>query len=183
MRRLPLLALVLPLFPLGLFAQTTWHGLEFGQPRDAVRAQLSSQSIASDVSQDGTLKSTGDYLLPIPGLSQPFPMLANFYFDASSKLSTITLLVDIPGMRHDWSALGGDEALATFAAEKLTGALSGKYGAPLYRSSVCDSQLTAPAAFCIVSWRGPDQTIELERASTPRGPRIIVRYQPLATDL
>ncbi len=166
----------------GATAQTTWKGLHFGELREDVRRQLAAQNIAVATSQEGSLQTISDYDLSVPGLRYPFPMLVSFHFDDASNLADVTLSVDLPGMRRYWAAIGPEEALANFAAEKLTGALSGRYGTPLYRSTACDAETKLPS-YCIVSWHGAEQTIELERGTNAKGLRLLIRYQPLATDL
>jgi len=183
MRRSLLLALTLTLATSAASAQNTWHGLHFGESRDDVRAQLTAQNMPSTSSQDGTLQANADYDLLLPGLRYPFPTIVSVHFDDRAALADITLSLDLPGMRRDWAALGSDDALLHFAAEHFTAALSGRYGAPLYSSNSCNIEPKQPSSFCIVSWRGTDQTIELENALTPRGSRLLIRYQPLATDL
>jgi hypothetical protein len=162
--------------------QTTWHNMQFGESSDAIRATLQQQSISVTASRDGTLSSSSDYFLAIPGVVQPFPMQLKVHFDSNQRMNAVTLSLDIANMRGDWGVRGSSEVLATFAAEKLTGALSGRYGAPLYRSSPCDAEVTT-ATFCTITWRGQDQTIELEHSMSANGPRVVVRYQPLANDL
>jgi hypothetical protein len=163
-------------------AQATWHNMQFGEAPDAVRSTLQQQNISVTASQDGTLKSNSDYFLALPGLLQPFPMLLNVHFDTNIRMSAVTLSLDVANMRGDLGVHGNSEVLATFAAEKLIGALSGRYGAPLYRSGACDTQLTT-TSICTVSWRGQEQTIELEHSISANGPHLVVRYQPIATDL
>jgi hypothetical protein len=182
MRRM-LLILTFALLTNALYAQNTWGDLRFGQTRDNVRDVLSQQNISVTTSQDGTLRSDSDYSLWLPGLTQALPVVISVHFDTSSHLSDVTLSLDVAGMRGDWGVHADPETLSTFSAEKLTGALSGRYGAPLYRSSVCDSQPTNASPFCIVSWRGENQTVELQRSTSADGPRLLVRYQPLATNL
>jgi hypothetical protein len=166
-----------------LQAQNTWGSLHFGQSRDSARDTLSQQNITVTTSQDGTLRSDSDHPLSLPGLAQPLPMIISVHFDTSGHLSDVTLSLDVANMRGDWGVHADPETLSTFSAEKLTGALSGRYGAPLYRSSVCDSQPTNASPFCIVSWRAENQTVELQRSTSATGPRLLLRYQPLATDL
>ncbi len=163
-------------------AQATWHELHFGQPRDDVRTQLIAQKIDVSTSPEGTLQSAADYELAIPGLRYAVPMQLNVHFDNQAALSDVTLALDLRGMRRYWASLGTDDVLFNFAAEKLIGALSGRYGTPIYNSSNCDTPLK-PDSYCIVSWRGNGQTVELERASTANGLRLLIRYQPLAADL
>jgi hypothetical protein len=163
-------------------AQNTWQNLHFGEPTDSVRSQLATQNIAVATSPEGTLQSTADYQLPIPGLSNTFPMQVNVHFDTQSNLSDVTLALDLLGMRRYWGTVGPDEAIYNFASEKLMGALSGRYGAPIYSSNDCSEPLK-PGSYCIVSWHGTDQTIELERALSSRGLRLLIRYQPLVTAL
>jgi hypothetical protein len=164
-------------------AQTTWKGLHFGESREDVRAQLTAQSFTVEATQDGSLQSTADYELAVPGLRHTFPMIASFQFDDNLALADITLSLDLAGMRRYWATVGPEDALMNFAAEKLTGALSGRYGAPIYRSTACDAELKQNPGFCIVSWRGSEQTVEMERAASAKGLRLLIRYQPLATDL
>jgi hypothetical protein len=166
----------------GARAQTTWHNMQFGDSADTIRSTLQQQNISVTASQDGTLKSNSDYSLALPGLLQPLPLLLNVHFDANSRMSAVTLSVDVANMRGDWGVHGSSEVLATFAAEKLMSALSGRYGAPLYRSSACDTQETT-ALVCRISWRGESQTIELEHSLSANGPRVVVRYQPITNDL
>jgi hypothetical protein len=161
-------------------AQLTWKNLHFGQSRDEARAQLTTQNIAVQNTPDGSLQSTADYELPIPPLQHTFPMVASFHFDDAGQLAEVTLALDVPAMRRYWGTLGTDDALFTFAEEKLITALTGRYGTALYRTPTCDSD---PKQSCTSLWRGPDQSIVLDRLTTPRGPRLIIRYQPLATDI
>lgn len=163
-------------------AQTTWHQLQFGESRADARTQLVAQKIDVSTSSEGTLQSAVDYELALPGLLYTVPMQLNVHFDDQATLADVTLALDLRSMRRYWGTLGPDEALFNFAAEKLMGALSGRYGPPIYNSANCDASLK-PGDYCIVSWRGNDQTVELERASTAKGLRLLVRYQPLATDL
>jgi hypothetical protein len=164
-------------------AQSTWHGVHFGESRDDVRTQLTAQNLPVEASQEGTLQSNTDYELPIPGLRHTFPMFVSFHFDDNNALADVSLTLDVPGMHRYWAIIGSDESLFNFAEEHLIGALSGLYGTPLYRSSACDAEPKQPAPVCIYSWRGSDQTVQLERLTTPRGQRLVIRYQPLATDL
>ena len=181
--RLPLLlVLSLATATTAASAQTTWQGLHFGESRDDVHTQLTAQNLPVGTSQDGSLQSNTDYELPLPGLRHTFPMLVNFHFDDNATLADITLSLDLSGMRRYWAAVGSDEALSSFAAEHLTTALSGRYGAPLYRSTTCDAE-PKQGSSCVVSWHGTDQTVELEHLSTPNGPRLLIHYQPLATAL
>jgi hypothetical protein len=180
--RLPIIVLTCLIATTSASAQATWRGLHFGESLDEVRTQLTAQNMPVATSQEGALQATSDYDLAIPGLRYAFPMRVTFHFDDSAKLADVTLALDLPGMRRYWAAIGSDEALSTFAAEKLMGALSGRYGTPLYRSTACDADTKTPS-FCIVSWHATEQTVELERGTSARGMRLLVRYQPLATDL
>ncbi len=164
-------------------AQLTWKNLHFGQSRDDVRTQLRASGMEVETSQENSLQSTADYELALPGLARTLPMHAGFHFNDANGLADVTLWLDLAGMRRYWAALGPEEALYNFAAEKLTVALSGRYGPPLYRSPDCDKAPQAPTAFCTLGWRGPDQLIEMERSPAARGPRLVIRYQPLAADL
>jgi len=164
-------------------AQTTWQNLHFGESHDAVTAQLANQNMPSTTSQDGTVQATADYELRLPGLRYPLPVIVTAHFDTNNALADVTLTLDPVSARHYWPNIGSDDALLHFAAEHFTAALSGRYGAPLFASNSCDADPKQPSPFCIVSWHGTDQTIELERSVTPRGPRLLIRYQPLAGDL
>jgi hypothetical protein len=160
-------------------AQTTWKGLHFGEQRQDVRTDLHAQGLDVELSQENSLQSTADYELALPGLLHTLPMRANFHFDDHDQLADINLVLDVAGMRRYWAVLGPDEALMNFAEEKLLEALSGRYGAPLYRSPDCEKA----AAACMVYWRGQDQVVEMERGPGAHGSRLMVRYQPLATEL
>jgi hypothetical protein len=177
------LALLLALATAAASAQTTWHNVHFGESRDVVRAQITAQNVPLSTAQDGSLQSNTDYELALPGLRHTFPMLVAFHFDDAATLTDITLTLDLPGMKRYWSTLGPDEALLNFAAEHLTAALSSIYGTPLFHSAACDADPKQPSPFCMLSWRGNNQTVEIERSTTPHGPRLLIRYQPLATDL
>jgi hypothetical protein len=182
-RRSLLLALCLTAATTAASAQATWRGVHFGESRDDVRSQITAQNMPLSTSQDGTLRTNTDYDLALPGLLHPFPMVVSFHFDDPSTLTDVTLALDLPGMHRYWSPIGADEAILNFAAEHLTSALSSIYGTPLYRSSACDADPKQPSPFCILTWRGKDQTIEIERSSGTHGQRLLIRYQPLATGL
>jgi hypothetical protein len=164
-------------------AQSTWQGLHFGQSRDDVRAQITAQNMPVSTSQDGALQSNTDYELVLPGLRHTFPMVASFHFNDDTLLADITLSLDLPAMDRFWSGVGTHEAILNFAAEHLTSALSSIYGAPLYRSAACDAEPKPASPFCILTWRGNAQTVEIERSAGPHGPRLVLRYQPLAAGL
>jgi hypothetical protein len=162
-------------------AQTTWHGLHFGESRDDVRSQLAAQNMPVETSPDGALQTNTDYNLPLPGLLYPFPMVANLHFDTNSLLADVTLTLDLPAMRRDWASLGSDQALYNFADDQLTFALAGLYGAPLYSSVPCNVIAETASFPCTILWRGNQQSIELERLSSGR--RLRIHYLPLATGL
>ena len=182
MRLIPL-ALFLAAATAAASAQTTWHNLQFGQSRDAVTAQLNNQNMPSSVSQDGSVQANADYELLLPGLRYPLPVIVTAHFDANANLADVTLTLDIPSARRYWPAITSDDAMFHFAAEHFTAALSGRYGAPLFSSNACDPAAKESPTFCLVSWGHPNQTIELERSVTSKGPRLLIRYQPLASDL
>ncbi|MDE1155594.1 MAG: hypothetical protein PW735_07660 [Acidobacteriaceae bacterium] len=185
-----LAALVLASVPACLAQQgapSTWHGLTFGDSIDSVRTTLNNQQIPTELSQNGSLQSTQDYALFLPGLPSTLPMLSSYHFTPNGGLMDVTLALDLPALRRSWpDATGSDDSLAAFAGERLAGALAGRYGAPLYRSAGCEttSPATGPSTpECIVFWSGPQQTVVLERRHTAHGEHLIVRYQMLATDL
>ncbi len=174
----PPLVLLLCLSAATASAQQTWGSVHFGQSRDSVQAQLNNQNLPVESAPDGALQTNSDYPLPLPGLPYPIPMMANFHFDINTKLDTVVLSLDVAAMRHDWSSLGSDEALYTFAANKLSFALAGQYGAPIFSSSTCNvatEDLTTP---CTIQWHGTNQVIQLE--SIPTGRHLRIRYLPLA---
>jgi hypothetical protein len=167
-------------------AQTTWHNLHFGESRDDVTNQLTNQNMPSTSTQDGNLQANSDYDLYLPGLRYPLPMIVTVHFDDHAALTDITLALNLTSARRSLPSTpstSSDDALLHFAAEHFTAALSGRYGPPLYSSNSCDTEAKQASTFCIVSWRTADQTIELERTITLKGPRLLIRYQPLATDL
>jgi hypothetical protein len=181
-RLLPL-TLLLALATATASAQGTWRGLHFGESRDSVNAQFTNLNMPSTTSQDGSVQVNADYELPLPGLRYPFPMIVTAHFDDHGGLSDVTLALDLSSAHHYWANIGSDEALLNFAAQHFTSAISGRYGAPLFTSNACDAEPKQPPTFCIVSWSSPSQTIEIERAITARGPHLLIRYQPLASDL
>ena len=117
------------------------------------------------------------------GLRHTFPMQLSFHFDDNAALTDVTLTLDVPGMRRYWAAVGPDEALFDFAEEHLTAAVSSLYGAPLYRSGACAAEPKQPSPVCLLTWRATDQTVLMERQPSPHGQRLVIRYQPLPTDL
>lgn len=177
--RLSLLTLVLCLASATASAQLTWDNLSFGQSRDSVHTQLDNQPLAVSSTPDNNLQTNTDYPILIPGLLYPIPMMVTFRFDTSSRLAEITLSLDLPAMRHDWAALGSEEALFNFASDKLAFALAGQYGAPIFSTPTCNAESsTAP---CTLQWHGNSQAIQLERTSGTR--HLHIRYLPLAPTL
>lgn len=162
-------------------AQTLWSGLHFGQSRDAVQAQLTNQNLPVGSTAGGSLQTNSDYPLPLPGLANPIPMVVTFHFDANSNLADISLSLDLPAMRHDWASIGADDALYSFAADKLSLALSGNYGAPTFSSPACNVAAELLTSPCTIQWRTSGQVIQLERV--PNGRHLRVEYLPLATAL
>lgn len=162
-------------------AQTLWRDLHFGQSRDGVQAQLTNQNLPVETTADGSLQTNNDYQLPLPGLAYPIPMMVTFHFDTNAHLVDIALSLDLPAMRHDWASIGTDEALYNFAADKLSFALAGNYGAPTLTSPACNvasELLTAP---CTIQWRTSTQVIQLERI--PTGRHLRIEYLPFAVAL
>ena len=162
-------------------AQTLWSGLHFGQSRDAVQAQLTNQNLPIESIASGSLQTNNDYPLPLPGLQYPIPMMVTFHFDTNSNLADISLSVDLPAMRHDWASIGTDDALYSFAADKLSLALSGNYGAPTFSSPACNIAAELLTTPCTTQWRTSGQVIQLERV--PNGRHLRIDYLPLATAL
>ena len=158
-------------------AQVPWKDLHFGQSRDSVRSQLENLNLPVESTPDTALQSNKDYPLLLPGLLYPIPIMATFHFDADSRLAEITLSVDLPAMRREWSSLGSDEALYNFAADKLAFALAGEYGTPIFSSPTCNAE-NSP---CTLQWRDPAQIIQLER--TPGTHHLHIHYLPIATAL
>jgi hypothetical protein len=178
--RLHLAILLLCLSTASASAQQTWGSVHFGQSRDAVQAQLNNQNLPVESAPSDALQTNSDYPLPLPGLLYPIPMMANFHFDANSKLDTVVLSLDLPAMRHDWASIGSDEALYNFAADKLSFALAGQYGAPIFTSPTCNVATETPTP-CTIQWHGTNQVIQLE--SIPTGRHLRIRYLPLASAL
>jgi hypothetical protein len=178
--RLHLAILLLCLATATASAQQTWGGVHFGQSRDAVQAQLNNQNLPVESAPSDALQTNSDYPLPLPGLLYPIPMMANFHFDTNSKLDAVVLSLDLPAMRHDWASIGSDEALYNFAADKLSFALAGQYGAPIFTSPTCSVATETPTP-CTIQWHGTNQVIQLE--SIPTGRHLRIRYLPIATAL
>ena len=161
-------------------AQTTWKGLHFGQSRDDVRAQLARQNITAETSQEGSLQSTADYDMLLPGMRTSFPFRMDFHFTDEGGLMDVTLTLDILAARRTW-ADQNEEALLTLATDKLTRALTDKYGVPLSRSQACDADTKQTPEICAINWHDAAQSVELDRVK--HTPRLFVRYQMLAADL
>ena len=165
-------------------AQTTWKGLQFGQPRAAARAQLESQSIAAENTLEGALQSTSDYDLYLPGFTRALPLKVDLRF-VDDHLTDVNLSLDVAAMRHNFPELGDEASLLTFAATRLTGVLTAKYGTPIARDASCDTvaaslvKHTAPA--CVTLWRGEHQAIGLNWFDHTG--RLSIRYEMLTTDL
>jgi hypothetical protein len=172
----PTLLLALCIAATSASAQT-WNTLNFGQSRDSVQSQLTNQNIPVESTPDGSLQTNSDYPVTVPGLAYPLPMMVTMHFDAASHLAGISLALDLPAMRHDWPSLGSDEALYNFAADKLSLALAGNYGAPIFTTPSC----TAEAAPCTLEWRNTLQVIQLERI--PTGRHLYITYLPFAPTL
>ena len=165
-------------------AQTTWHNLRFGQSRDEVRSALAAQSFAVETSAEGSLQSVSDYQLLLPGMRYALPLRADFHFTDAGGLMNVVLSLDIGGMRQNFSHLGSEEALMLFASERLTRALTDKYGVPLDSQSDCTADaptLARRPVACTINWRDPAQSIELNWVT--RIPRLFIRYQMLSPDL
>jgi hypothetical protein len=164
-------------------AQSTWKNLHFGQTRDDVRAALAAQSIAVETSQEGSLQSTSDYQLMLPGLRRALPLRTDFRFTDAGGLMNITLYLDIPSMKQDYTEFRTDEALLAFASDKLTRALTDIYAAPLSTTSECETDLntaTKPIG-CTINWHGTGQSIAIDWLTRPS--HLYIRYQMLAPDL
>jgi hypothetical protein len=180
MRALAILLFSFSLAATSSSAQTTWDTLNFGQSRDSVHAYLDNQNLAVSSTPDNNLQTNSDYPILIPGLLYPIPVMVTFQFDANSHLAEITLALDLPAMRHDWAAIGPDEALYTFASDKLAFALAGQYGAPTFSSSTCNAATEATP--CTLQWHGStNQSIQLERI--PTGRHLRIHYLPQAPTL
>jgi hypothetical protein len=179
--RLPLATLLLCLSAATASAQT-WGGVTLGQSRDAIQSQLNNQNLPVESLPDGDLQTNSDNPIPLPGLLYPIPMMATFHFDAKSRLNETTLSLDLAAMHRDWAALGSDEALYNFAADKLAFALAGQYGAPTFSSPSCNIVIEAPTAPCTFQWRvNSSQVVQLE--SIPSGHHLRIHYLPVATAL
>jgi hypothetical protein len=161
-------------------AQAPWSNLPFGESRDTVHSRLDNLNLPVSSTPDNNLQTNADYPLPLPGLLYPLPVMVTFRFDANSRLAEISLALDLPAMRRDWAALGSDEALYTFAADKFSLALSGTYGSPGFNTPACTAE--PPTAPCTLEWRDPNRgVIQLER--TPAGHHLHIDYLPISTTL
>jgi hypothetical protein len=165
-------------------AQSTWKNLHFGQSRDDVRTALTAQDIAVETSQEGSLESTSDYQLFVPGLRHTLPLHAQFRFTDAGGLMDITLNLDLPAMRQTYTEFRTDETLLTFASDRLTRALTNIYAAPVSTTSECDAD---PSTFankptgCTIDWHGTAQSIAIEWFTHPA--HLYIRYQMLSPDL
>jgi hypothetical protein len=162
-------------------AQVPWTNLPFGVSRDTIHTRLDTANLAVSSTPDGNLQTNTDYPLILPGLLYPLPVLVTFRFDANSRLAETALSLDLASMRRDWAALGSDDALFTFAADKLALNLAGVYGPPVFNTPTCDAPTeTTP---CTLEWRDPTlrQQIQLERI--PNGHHIHLIYLPISGSL
>ena len=165
-------------------AQSTWKNLRFGQSRDDVRNTLTTQGIAVETSQEGSLQSTSDFQLFVPGLRHTLPLHTEFRFTDAGGLMDITLSLDFAIMKQNFPSIGGDEALLNFASDKLTRALTDRYATPISRQADCDADAATVAkrpVACAINWHDPGQSVELDWYT--HGPRLFIRYQMLAPDL
>ncbi|MGA8938609.1 MAG: hypothetical protein WB439_05525 [Acidobacteriaceae bacterium] len=156
-------------------AQSPWPaGVSLGDSRDNVRIALDRDNLPAGSTPDGSLQTNSDYPVSLPGLRYPIPMMLTFAFDTNSRLAEMTLSLDLPAMRRDWAAVGSDEALYNFAADKLAFALAANHGAPIFSSPSCNSATDAP---CTIQWREINRlTIQLERI--PNGHHLRIHYLP-----
>jgi len=165
-------------------AQSTWKNLHFGQTRDDARNALTAQGIPVETSQEGSLESTGDYQLFVPGLRHTLPMHTQLRFTDSGGLMDITLTLDVPAMRQNYNEYRTDDALLAFASDRLTRALTDIYAAPVSTTSECDAD---PATFankptgCTINWHGTGQSIAIDWLTRPA--HLYIRYQMLSPDL
>lgn len=165
-------------------AQSTWKSLHFGQTRDDVRSSLATQGITVETSQEGSLQSTADYLLLLPGLHRALPLRTEFRFTDGGGLMNVTLYLDIPSMKQDYTEFRSDEALLAFASDKLTRALTDIYAAPVSTTSECETDLTTATTKpvgCTINWHGTGQSIAIDWLTRPS--HLYIRYQMLAPDL
>lgn len=166
-------------------AQTTWHNVHFGETRDQVRSELQAQGFPVEQSQDGSLQSTSDYNILLPGTHATIPLRADFHFTDAGALTDVTLTLDLPGMRQTYPNFAGDLERLQFAYEHFNRALTDKYGVPLSISPDCtaDGAVLAKIAYptCAVNFRDAAQSIELGWGHRPG--RLYIRYQMLASDL
>lgn len=179
-----LVAFSLGAIPMAASAQTTWHGLQFGQSRDEVRQALNGEGIPVEASNDGSLESTSDYQLLLPGMQNPFPLAARFHFTNAGGLMNVVLRLDVTAMRQNFSHVGSDDAMMLFAARQLTRALTDKYGQALEAASDCsaeDAKLSQREARCEINWSTPYESIELDWNT--HLPHLSIRYQMLSPDL
>jgi len=162
-------------------AQVPWSAVSMGESRDGVHAKLDNLNLPVSSTPDNNLQTNSDFPLILPGLLYPIPVMVTFRFDANSRLAETTLSLDLPAMRRDWAALGSDEALYTFAADKLAFNLAGVYGPPVLSTPTCDAPTEATA--CTLEWRDPNlrQQIQLERI--PNGHHIHLSYLPITGSL
>lgn len=174
------LTLLLLLCTASASAQTTWHGLRFGESHDQIVSQLTTQNMPVESTPDGNLQANTDVELPLPGLHYPVPMVATFHLDANSNLADIDLSLDLHDMRRYWAALGPDAALFNFASEQFTLSLAGLYGTPIYTSPGCNIVSETPPP-CTILWHGDNQSIALER--TPADHHLSIHYLPIANSL
>jgi hypothetical protein len=159
----------------------TWGGVSLGQSRDAIQTQFTDANLQVSSLTDGDLQTNTAQPISLPGLLYPLPMMATFHFDAKARLAEVTLSLDLPAMRRDYAALGSDEALFNFAAEKLAFVLAGEYGTPAFSTPSCNAETTT--APCTLQWNQPParQVIELERI--PSGHHLRIRYLPSSAPL
>ena len=177
--RLPL-ALLLATLTTTASAQT-WAGAALGQSRDSLQTQFNNANLQVSLPpRRRPPKPTPPSPSLSPAFSTPFPMMATFHFDTNSRLAETSLSLDLPAMRHDYAALGSDESLFAFAADKLAFVFSGEYGAPVFATTSCNAETTT--APCTIEWRiNPAQVVQLERI--PAGHHLRIHYLPTAAPI
>jgi hypothetical protein len=175
MRRI-LVAGTLLLMSMASLAQPSWNGLQLGASQSETMHKLSDKGFSlNEIGQ-----ASPDYDLRLPPLALVFPFKPLLGFKGS-KLSLITLELDVPKMQADDPKFSM-VAVAALTPPAIREALIGKYGAPIESEGSCakleveDLVPLGSNLSCTTTWRAENQLILLSALYT-RVSEFEIRFQ------